>query len=423
VKKIKRIANILYKNGINGTIKKFIYAKRQEKFNKYYYDKNSLLKAVIIGEKLVKMFPKELYNYQKLARAYWKSKDNTNAIQTLRRGLMINNQCELEEIITKIENSISNNKIFKSNRLIFKGGHQNLGLIEHKLDNKIWVTKIMPFKQSRGEYIIKDLQEKNVRFICITPKILNILKVNALCFITMEKGEGEEPKITDAKFIDKAYEIDSSITSIKYSDLPELINEQGINDKIILKHDSLGRYELLKALNFVHKRSVNMEILALIRKYLMHNNYSVESLKTIESLRELIVESNYSDGIRPEKHFTLQHGDFFEDNMLINHQSGELKVIDWGGIRVGPRWVDLAGFLAKTRQPFLTIQQEFLDHERCEYDPIEKIFFIYSLIVLWIVIFTKEEFEGSLQSFYSPAIKYAENIILKLEESFSVSSF
>jgi thiamine kinase-like enzyme len=424
VKKFKRIIKILLKNGLIGTIKKYIYASRQGKFTKYYYDKNSLLKAIKIGEKLIKMYPEELYNYQKLARTYWKKNDDTNAIHTLRRGLKINSNCDLEEIINKIEINIAKGNNFKSNKLVFKGGHQNFGLIEHtSSDNKILLTKIMPFKQSKGEYIIKDLQEKYLRFRSITPNILNILKEKDLCFITMEKIEGEEPKKIDTKYINKVYEIDSSITSVKYYDLSGLLYHQAITEKIIFNDEKLDRYELLMALNFVHKRSVNVEIFTSIKKYLINHNYSANSLNTIDSLREMIVGSKYSEGIIPEKHFTLQHGDFFEDNMLLNQQSGDLKVIDWGGIRVGPRWIDIAGFLANTRQPFSAIQQHFLDHERCDYEPIEKLFFIYALVVLWTVILTKEEFENGHQNFSFQALNYAENTIINLEKGLNASSF
>ncbi|MEH6908920.1 hypothetical protein, partial [Neobacillus drentensis] len=90
MRKVKKGIIHIFKNGIFVTIRKIIYIRRQEKFLKYYYDKSTLFEAIKLGEKIVKMVPLDLYNYQKLARAYWKNNEDNKAIKTLRRGLKVN---------------------------------------------------------------------------------------------------------------------------------------------------------------------------------------------------------------------------------------------------------------------------------------------------------------------------------------------
>ncbi|WP_442594301.1 phosphotransferase [Neobacillus sp. D3-1R] len=411
---LKRVIASIFKVGLVITIKKAILIRKQNKFSKYYYDRNYLFKAIKLGEEIIKMFPEDFYNYQKLARAYWKNKNHDKAVDTLRKGMKVKYNINLEEIINELENTIPG--FFISSNYIFKGGHQNFGLIEHTLKDRKLLTKILTIKQSYGECFIKDFQEKNIIFESITPKIVNILKIKDLCFITMEKIEGENPKIFESNFFEKVYEMNSIITSVKHGDhILTLCNNEIRKQKIILNNEQLNLYELLNAFYFVNDIDVNKEIFTTINQYFRKNNYSIKSLDIINFLYHNILENRYYENINPETHFTLLHGDFFVDNMLINSQLGELKVIDWGGIRVGPRWVDLAGFLAKTKQPFNEIKQNFLEHERCNYDLVEKLFFIYTLIVIWAVILHKEEFEDSQECFCIPAIKYVKQLILQLE--------
>jgi thiamine kinase-like enzyme len=412
---IIRTIKSLFKNGVVFTIRKIIYIRRQEKFMKYYYDKKNIFKAIRLGEKIIKMFPEEFYNFQKLARAYWKNKNHDKAIDTLRKGMKVKYNINLEEIIDEIENTIPGENIFISSNYTFKGGHQNFGLIEHTLKDRRLLTKILPFKQSYGECFIKDLQEKNINFESITPKIVNILKIKDLCFITMEKIDGEIPSLYDTQFMKEVNKISSIITSVKHGDLLALCQNESRNQKMILNNEQLNLYELLNAFYFINDSFVNMKIFTTINQYFRKNNYSIKSFDIINYLNHIIVDNRYYEIINPETHFTLLHGDFFVDNMLINYQLGELKVIDWGGIRVGPRWLDLAGFLAKTKQPFNEIKQNFLEHEKCNYDLVEKLFFIYTLIVIWAVIFKKEEFEDSQECFCIPAIKYVKQLISQLE--------
>ncbi len=416
MKNYKRAIDTILKNGIKGTINKIINIRRQEKFLKYYYDKNTLLKAIKIGEKIVKMFPDDLYNYQKLARAYWKNKDVDNATNTLRRGIKVNYNIELDEMICEIEKSISNKSLLIANKFIFKGGHQNYGLIEHTFEEKTLLTKILTLKQSKGEFIVQDLQQKYITFNNITPSIIKILTIKDLCFITMEKIEGEEPKLINTNLIEKVYEINSSITSVKYGDLSRLFNEQIVSQYI----NPINRIEIFKTFYQVNQN--NKEIFSIISEFLIKNNYPLKSLKIIDYLNDNIVVHNFHEHIIPEHHFTLQHGDFLKDNMLMNNQSGDLKVIDWGGIRVGPRWVDLAVFLGVTKQPFYEILQNFLEHKRCDYDPVEKLFFIYTLIVTWIVIFNKEEIEDFHQIFCRPALLYFEALMIEIKKGEAIKT-
>lgn len=410
MKKFKLIIRSVFSNGIAGTIKKIVNTKRQDKFIKYYYNNKTLSKAITIGEKLVKSAPDNLYHYQQLARAYWRKLEEVRAVETLKKGIKYKCGLELEEIISEIENNLSNSILPISHNFIFKGGHQNFGLIEHKYDNGILLTKIIRSNESSGDLLIKILLDRYNSLKTITPHIKNILVIKDLCFITMEKVDGQLPKQTDAKMMEKVFEINQIITNdIKYAELIEIL--EGKNQDPII--EPKNKHELFKALYLINHK----EVLNFISRFLLKKNFPSEFLRVIELLNNKLIEGDYYYHINPKLHFSLQHGDFFRANMLQVYQTGDIKVIDWGGLKVGPRWVDIGIFLAVSRYPFEGILQDFLQHERCSYDSIERLFFIYTLIVTWIVSFDNNHYEVCVHEFLRPALNYFNTLMSQLEST------
>jgi thiamine kinase-like enzyme len=411
----KRGISSLLKNGIRVTFKKMMIVKRRQRFLKYYYNKNKLFKAIRMGEKIVKADPKNLYNYQQLARAYWKNKDLESAQNTLRKGIKHNYNIVMEEIIREIERIISKKSSLKPSTFIFNGGHQNYGLIEHTFEDINLVTKILPHKEARGEIFLREVQQKYKTLKKITPEIKNILTIKDLCFITMVRVEGDEPKLIDTNIMEKVFEINHSIISVDYSDLSKLLNEKPLKTN----HVPANKHELFKSFYLINQK--DKKVITGFTQFLTNMHYPKKCVKIVEDLNKLIISNNCIESIIPERHFRLQHGDFFKDNMLLNNQSGELKVIDWGGIRVGPRWVDLALFLAISKLHFNNIRQNFLEQDKCIFEPVEKLFFIYTLIVSWVAIH-KDEIELCYQNFCTPALEYFEILLAETGKYESVKT-
>jgi hypothetical protein len=85
-------------------------------------------------------------------------------------------------------------------------------------------------------------------------------------------------------------------------------------------------------------------------------------------------------------------------------------------MRVGPSWVDIAGFLGHNKLPFNVIEEEFLQNTEAisDFDPFEKLFFIYTLIVTWFIVFTRGEFEQNLDLYVRPAVEKFESILSEI---------
>lgn len=405
----KKLRNHLFAFGIKATIKKVVLVRYQNKFIKFYYDKNSLSKAIKLGKKIVRVDPGNSYNYQQLARAYRKSKDDISAVKTLKQGIKQSCQMDIEEIIKKIESIISNERVVVTSKLLFYGGHQNYGFLEHKYKDKTLVTKIMNNKDSRGEVLIKKLQGNHSFVNEITPNIINIISIKDLSFITMEKIYCENQVEMDRSFLEKVVKVSNTITSIKNSDCPEF---EGWPTYDFVAEPS-NKHELFK--NFYTVNDNNSRIYSACSMYLIKYNYPSKIIKIINYLNNIIEENKYYERIDSEKYFSLQHGDFFKDNMIRNYQSEDLKVIDWGGIRVGPKWVDIGVFFGVTKLDFEEIKQIFLSNRICNYDSIEKMFFMYTLIVTWAVTCSVEEVDKFYKTKFSPALKYVDKLKNDLE--------
>ena len=65
-----------------------------------------------------------------------------------------------------------------------------------------------------------------------------------------------------------------------------------------------------------------------------------------------LIDDNVEDMLRPPKNYTLLHGDFRLDNILLSpSRPGELIVADWQGAALGPGPRDLARFVAISLTP------------------------------------------------------------------------
>ncbi|MGP4106327.1 hypothetical protein [Virgibacillus sp. L01] len=85
---------------------------------------------------------------------------------------------------------------------------------------------------------------------------------------------------------------------------------------------------------------------------------------------------------------------------------------------IGPSWCDIAGFLGESKYSFERIHTEYINSEVSSHlEPIEKLFLVYTIIVLWFTEFSKEEFDNSHDIYLRPAIELLEEMATELNEN------
>ncbi|MFB6466862.1 phosphotransferase [Cytobacillus sp. Hz8] len=417
---LRKSLNIVLKQGFKALfIHMNIWLKRK-KFIQYLVQKE-WTQASVLGEKLVNLIPERIENYLYLALCYKNLRKNELATSTLFQGLRYITNPEI--LIKVIEDKFPAMEVIQS-KYIYMGGEQNLGCFEHTLTNngeiRKYLTKITTqssIELERAFYLKIYKHFKNVRFI--TPKIINISerKTENLALLTMEKVDGIVPNL-NGKILKEAINASKLINTVYYCEIIDLIPQPDFNKEFQLINKNYPNHPIFALYSFIsiHKKQTNQRLFQLIYKRMRELKYTAKTYELIKKLEMLVFDWELYNQINPIVDYTLQHGDFDSHNMIWNVQMEKLYIIDWGNMYVGPKWIDLAGLFGQLKLPFHEIDKLFLniEDETTKINPIEKIFFLYPLIVTWIIVFTRNELEENLDYYLRPAIEEFESLTLKV---------
>lgn len=413
----RRLCEILSHEGCIALIKKIIFRVkwsihlRLEK----YIAQNRWEKAAKIAEKLVHRFPQKIEYYQALARCYKKLGKDDLSTEVIQKGLeLVISPSDLQEEIKK-ELGVGTNV---RTTYVYMGGEYNLGCYEHVLvnngDKKIFFTKISTKSSSEREKLFYSLIYKSFPKVReITPIITSFkeLSKHNLSLITMEKIEGKKPSQNE-KILTEAIRINKIVSSIKYWKIKGHFPLVNFDREFYLLCNKYSNHPIcaLHSFESIHKKTTNQKVFYLVLKRIQDLNYSQKSYILMKQLESIILDRELFNKIDPELHYTLQHGDFYINNMLLNEKSGKLHIIDWGNMRIGPPGLDLAGLFGQLKQPFNVVNEKYLLNPDVSLEPIEKLFFIYALIIVWFIVFTQREFDGQCDSCLRPAVEEIESL-------------
>ncbi|MCR2822017.1 phosphotransferase [Lederbergia panacisoli] len=391
----------------------------------YYFNKLSREKkwnqASYIGERIIANYPEEIWFYPKLIECYQNINEERRANQILGKYIDLKFNGFSREI-EEIETQISSNQPISSEYKWF-GGYQNNGFMVHLVENKKYLSKLCSYWSWRERIFYLEIYKRYPRIRDITPLMVSFIESGKsnMYYITSEKIEGAYPLFTD-DVIKKVIHMTHIVSSIKYGEICNLfptsyypdINELDVPNK---KSPTFG---VLRYFNEIHKEKPNKELFATLLNQMDELNYSKDSIKLIKRLRTVIIENYMFKKIIPTNHFSLRHGDLTQRNMILERDSEKLLFLDWGQVGIGPSWYDIAGFLGQSKWSFDKINTFHLSIIN---DPIEKLFFIYTLILVWFNVLSKDEFNNQHDLYLKPAIEQAEILeqrILSLGKSSEV---
>ncbi|WP_159433155.1 phosphotransferase [Bacillus massilinigeriensis] len=384
------------------------------------------MKASVVGEKLIKLLPERIEYYLYLALCYRNLGKINSASTILYKGLQKITPPDL--LLNNVENNLFTNNLVESH-YIYLGGEQNLGCFEHtdKINEETYLTKITILSNFESEkWFYNQLYQNYESIRLITPKIINIIerKSVSLALITMEKIDGVVPKI-EGKVLKEVVRISKLINSIQFGEIKHLIPTPDFNLEFQLTNKNYPNHPIFALHSFtgIHRKKTNQRLFQLIYKRMKQLKYSSKTIELIRNLEKLIFDSEIYNWICPEIDYTLQHGDFNSHNMIWDERKEKLYIIDWGNTRVGPKWVDLAGLFGQLKLSYFEIEHLLLgDKEnKTSFSPKEKMLFLYSLIVTWIIVFTRNELEGNLHLYLEPAIKNIEFTINEMNIRWAVN--
>lgn len=322
------------------------------------------------------------------------------------------------DIITKeIEPHIPSKSIRKTH-FFYCGGAQNIGCSLTKTDNKEYITKFT-YGLNREHFFYRNIypifQKKygnHAKFI--SPFVAQIrIKETEIYAIIMENIIGNSihsiEKLEDIFLLNRIY------TSIKYKPFAKnyLFNE--LNHDFLLFHPTKTNDPItaLQSFSSIHKKESNESLFKQIHKQIKKMKYK-ESKVYFERLEKIIMENRIFDKINPLENYSIQHGDFFEHNLI---QKGKyVYCIDWGCGNFGPIPTDIAGFLGRMKLPYDSIQKMYLNnHISNHLSTIDRILFIYILIITWFIVYDRNQFEHIAPTQLKSSVETLENYVKLLK--------
>jgi len=349
-----------------------------------------------------------------LARCYMKLKEPELVSHNMKKYLELEHNFDLEEVITKIKNEIDANPGNVTSSYRYIGGRGNLGFIEHTRRvsgrEEKYLTKI-----SRNNSGVSEKEKKFYRDICetfpglksITPGLVDlfVLPEKNLCFLTMERVTGKHPR--EKNHLQDIVEVQKVLASIKYHMVIDFIDRDDLALGFELENFNYpGGKRVRNTFANIHKASTNRKVIKWLYRRAEALNCSEETVDLIKKLEHYILDLKLYEKLDPAD-YSLQHGDFGRHNILVEEESGRLYLYDWSSYIVAPAGFDMAFYFRKRRYPFSKIKKWFLSTENSSYlKDIEKIFFLYALVVLRFVDdVTDREMEGSYYEYLHPALK------------------
>jgi hypothetical protein len=419
---------MLKHRGLNYTIQKILEKCRAFLFQ-HYINNRKWNKAIKLGEKLHSLYrenkhPKDSDYVLKLAECYREINNKVQANKSIERYLNLN--FDLHNIIQQIERGLENNNIFYESIYIPIDGTQNLGAFIHKPKSnygKSYFTKLskkLAWEKEKVFYC--DIFPNFPKLTEITPSFINCIEIDSsdLCFVTMEKIDGNYPEINNDQIIQDLIYVHRIVSSIKYSDIVNLVEIPEYRGFIHKDYPNVP-LRALHSLASMYKESTNVKIINTILDKMYKENYDIQSIRLLKHLKYLIIEKKLYKNIDFEKHYALQQGDFFMDNFLVQNSNGKLFIIDWGKMMLAPKWNDIVAFFADEKIPFNKIERYYL--KTSNFDSLEKLFFIYNLIVAWFIVLDRDDFMEGYSTFHGAAWNYLKNLEHGFYESILENTF
>lgn len=361
--------------------------------------------------------------HRELARSFVRLKDTEKVEEHMKTYLELSLGSQLEEVMQGIRNKLFPEVGTVDSRYMYLGGRVNYGFVEH------WPVEKTASGNDRG-YLTKIARagstgvKKEKRFyrqICerfsvlqeFTPPLVDIteIKEKDLTFLTLRKIAGTVPD--NKEFLDGISGVQEILAAIKYDQIKGCLDDD-LTSGFWLDHTKVpvGRRTGYTFAS-IHQPTTNKKIINWLYQKAAGQKGAGELQAQIGRIKHLILDRQLYARLDPGVNYCLAHGDFGRYNLLAD-SDGRVYVLDWSNYLAAPRGYDMAYYFRKIKWKWRKIEKEFLAcPERSGYlTPLEKIFFIYALIVLrFVEEFTDTPFREDYRKFLEPAVDCLEKLV------------
>lgn len=397
---------------------KSLFPKNEEILSKIthtYFLLNENHNALINAQELVDMNNTNPRNYFLLGKAYSLTGETDKAKVNFEKGLEHQHHMPFNELLKKIQQGFSENPEEVHTEYVFIKGKNNYGSLLHTYRREKYFTKI--FKKNkrsqREETFYKELSQKFPLLKKHIPNYIDSQVLDNILYLTMEMVEGVTPDL-ESEHMKDVIKASQKITAIPYKKIPKKYSPQ------------LASFYLKNVPNPVvifftqiHQASYNEKLFSSLYKLLDQHNYPKSVIPVIQQLEQLILENRLYTFIHPEMHYSFIHGDFNRSNLKVDQKDQTIKVFDWDLFKTGPHFLDIARFLSSSFVPYDEVKKIYLNDEALggKLSIIEKIFFLYALILLYLLTIREQRIDESLDIYMTPALHDLEAFVFEFIES------
>lgn len=369
--------------------------------------------AKAIAEKLTALEPQHAAYHFRLGRAYAFLKDEEHAQAAYITGLEQRHDTSLEQLITHIKQGFTTVPTAFSSEYVYISGKNNYGAIIHHTSDRTYVTKIMKHnKQAKREMAFyRDIRPAFPSLEAITPACIDTHVWDRIAYVTMEWVDGSPVTFEQAHDV---IQTAKRIASVSYRE----VQAKHPNPTYAFRYNNRPTF-VIQFFTQIHTRTYNTKLFAELSQLIEQYHYPKSAKQVVKRLEAQIMDNHLYAFIEPEKHYALLHGDFHPSNIKRENRSDALTIFDWATFTTGPHFIDIARYLSKELFPFQAVKDIYLDNSETggTLTLIEKIFFLYALVLLYLLRLKAKEAEKHMDDCILPALEAMDGLARQFKET------
>lgn len=368
---------------------------------------NDKLSAINVAKDLVKLNPSNSNNHFKLGESYAQLNKFEEAKTSFLYGLESHHEMSIEALKKEIQSGFVKSKEEASAEYIFLGGRGNYGSFLHNYQGKKLFTKISrhTLRAKRERVFYREICQSFPVLKKYVPAYFGSKVIDNILYLTIEMIESTTSSIEP---IEDILSTSQGISSIPYEKIAKEYPNLNYSFQLKNKPNPMIIY-----FTKIHEKYYNEKLFTSFYKLMEQNNYPDAVYYVIQQLESFIMDNHLYEFIHPDEHYSLVHGDYNKSNSKIDKQDNTIKVFDWELFKIGPHFIDIVRYLSGTLVSYLDVKKIYLNNKELggKLSLIEKIFFLYALILLYILTLGENKVEKEIDKYITPALHDMESLI------------
>nr|WP_272873275.1 phosphotransferase [Alteribacter salitolerans] len=350
----------------------------------------------------------------RMGRTYSFLDDYSKARQTYKKALERNHLTSFSSLIEKIEDSFPYSSSSYTSHYSYVDGKNNFGAILHENAHHRYFTKISALTgkkngAAREESFYMEVCSDFPELKALVPGFVNTRHLDGLSYLTIEMINATP---SDKKHAQQVVRASHKLTRVSYND----IIRKYAPPRYVYQFKKGRAISVVHFFTQIHKESYNKKLFLSLHTIMKQHNYPEAVQQVITRLEKAIMANQLYRQMVPDEHYSLLHGDFAYQNVLINNEDSSPQIIDWTTYTVGPRFIDTARYVTSLRLPFEEVNSLYIQDKETggSLSSVERVFFLYSLIVFYFQKFGQKDLETEISTTMLPALEELERLVLNI---------